>query len=125
MKKLTILFTSACALTISNNSFGMEKQPQDPNVSCDTVALLQENNKLLREIKRQNRAIIKQNFLNFKHHTLHTQLCSSEFMMKPYNLETSLNEKYKLQTKIKEIYLTERLTDKSWSSDEDDILYSK
>src|SRR5579863_4557145 len=123
MKKITIvLLTSACALTISNNSLGMIKDPQDPSVSFDTVALLTENNKLLREIKaqnhdikRQNRSIIKQNNLIYQYQAAHTEICASRDKSLT-NERTKIEEKYKLHAKIKEIYLNERLTDKSWSS---------
>jgi hypothetical protein len=127
MKKITtFLLTSACALAITNNSLGMIKDPQDPGASFDVVASLTENNKLLHDIKRQNRSIIKQNYLNFQYHTLHIELCTSQALALSPSEVQKTKEKYQLAAKIKETYLNERLTDKSWSSsDEEDIFHSK
>jgi hypothetical protein len=108
-KKLSL----TAALVITSGSFGMEKE-------TDIAALLQENNKLLQDIKRQNRVIIKQNFLNYQHQNLHTELCSSRAIAYSCSEKDKLENKYKIATKIKEVYLGEKLTDLSWSiSDED------
>lgn len=124
MKQITAHLLT-CALTITCNSFGMEKEAKQPitdydSVPFDVVAGLEENNKLLRDIKRQNRTIIKQNNLNSQIQTLHAELCSSRSIAYSCSEKEKLNEKYKLASKMKEIYLGEKLTDLSWSiSDED------
>ena len=128
MKKITaFLLTSACALTSINTSFGMENadnQTINQKPDKDLAQLLTENNKLLRGIKRQNRVIIKQNYLNFQHQTLHTELCASPSKgLLPYE-EKKLNEKYTLQTKIKETYCTEKTNDNSWNSSDEEGLKS-
>ena len=142
-------------LIFACNSFGMKNNPdQNINIQCeslslskevceslflskevgekiqvsqqDLMTLLTENNKLLHKIKRQNRAILKQNYLNFAHQKLLTERCSSKDNLLKAAYEKSVVQEYKLQTKIKETYASARYADHSWnSSDDDDIFYSK
>ncbi len=131
MKQITAHLLT-CALTITCNSFGMEKEAKQPitaydSASFDVIAGLEENNKLLHQIiqqnkdlKRQNRAIIEQNNLSFQIQHLHTALCAPRTTTYSYDEKEMLGQKYIFLTKMKEIYLGEKLTDLSWSiSDED------
>ncbi len=117
MKKTTALLLT-CALTITSNSFTMKKETDQnvidyDSVSFDVVAELQENNKLLRDIKRQNRVIIQQNYLNHLHQNLHTELCSPRAIAYSCSEKDKLENKYKIASKIKETYMAERLNDLS------------
>ena len=120
MNKLNIILSSTCAFTVIS-SFGMEKDtnqhPQDLSVSFDTVALLTENNQLLRQIKKQNRAILKQNYLHFKYETSLVESSTSKTIS-----ERELQQKHKFASKIKETYIAQRLADTSWESSDEDIL---
>lgn len=131
MKKITTLLLTT-ALVITGNSFGMEKEAKQTTIDYDSVpfdvvAGLEENNKLLHQIiqqnkdlKRQNRTIIKQNNLNSQIQTLHTELCTERSTAYSCSEKEKLDKKHKLASEMKEIYLGEKLTDLSWSiSDED------
>jgi len=148
MKKMTtILFMIVCC----GNLFGMKNNPnqniQNINIKIiqcnslllskktgeniqvsqqDLMTLLTKQNELLHKIKRQNRTIIKQNYLNSAHQKLLTERCSSNSNLLRSSYEKSLKQETKLQSKIKETYASARNSDFSWnSSDDDDIFYSK
>jgi hypothetical protein len=89
-------------------------------VPLDAIALLQENNRLLHDIKRQNKVLIKQNYLNHQYQDLHTKLCFSKTKGVSYTEKQNRKTKHRLASKIKETYMTERLTDLSWSASNED-----
>ena len=126
MNKTKIILSSICALAITNNSFSMKEDTKIEKKTSnqqpqDVTELLKENNKLLRQIKRQNRSIIKQNYLNFECQKLHTELCSKQSPSYLCAEKHKIEKKYQLQTKINEVYFTEKC-DPSWSSsDKDDM----
>jgi hypothetical protein len=120
MKKLVALLFS---LVFVSNSFGMEPEEalSNQNIKFDKIEkrqlqeknnlLLQENNKLLHQIKHQNKVIILQNYLSYEYMT---RLVDQHRTLSNTKSEVKAKNDYALL--IKKTYLDQVELDKSWEN---------